>query len=125
MHTGSTPRARAWRSLRALAGAAALAAVLSACYPTITIQADLPVVTVRPASSGVLLYVRVPADRPRGGIEAVRTDGRRFHVPPGHYPPPGQCRVWNPDLPPGRQSPPGPCGVLERRVPAGSYLIYG
>jgi hypothetical protein len=61
MHTGSTPRARAWRSLRALAGAAALAAVLSACYPTITIQADLPVVTVRPASSGVLLYVRVPA----------------------------------------------------------------
>jgi hypothetical protein len=115
-------------SPRLAVGAAALALVLCACFPTVTIETDVPsgaVVALRPQSSGVILFVRVPADRPSGGIEVVEASGRTFRVPPGHYPPPGQCRVWDPDLPPGRQSPPGPCDVLERQVPPGSYLIYG
>ena len=33
----------------------------------------------------------------------------RGRVPPGHYPPPGECRMWNPDLPPGHQPPPYRC----------------
>jgi hypothetical protein len=30
-------------------------------------------------------------------------------VPPGHLPPPGECRLWYPGLPPGQQPPPGRC----------------
>lgn len=46
-------------------------------------------------------------------------------IPPGHLPPPGECRIWFPDRPPGHQPPPGPCRVLRHRVPPGAYLIYG
>jgi len=49
-----------------------------------------------------------------------------FHMPPGHLPPAGQCRIWFPDRPPGHQPPPGACRTLSRRVPRGAYLIgYG
>jgi hypothetical protein len=43
----------------------------------------------------------------------------RLHIPPGHYPPPGECRIWYPDRPPGHQPPPGKCD----RVPPGAWLI--
>ncbi|RDD63326.1 hypothetical protein DRB17_02440 [Ferruginivarius sediminum] len=46
-------------------------------------------------------------------------------VPPGHMPPPGECRIWFPDRPPGQQPPPGPCHYLEYQVPPGAYLIRG
>lgn len=47
------------------------------------------------------------------------------HVPKGHLPPPGQCRIWFPDRPPGHQPPPGDCYDLERSIPPGATLIYG
>ncbi len=47
------------------------------------------------------------------------------NIPPGHLPPPGECRIWFPDRPPGQQSPPGNCDVLSRQVPPGARLIYG
>ena len=50
---------------------------------------------------------------------------RDFHVPPGHRPPPGECRIWYLDRPPGHQPPPGPCHALETRVPHGAVLVYG
>jgi len=40
-------------------------------------------------------------------------------IPPGHYPPPGECRVWFPDRPAGHQPPPGNCN----HVPPGAWLI--
>jgi hypothetical protein len=46
-------------------------------------------------------------------------------VPPGHLPPPGQCRIWYPGTPPGHQPPPGPCHVLRHQVPAGAILVQG
>lgn len=46
-------------------------------------------------------------------------------VPPGHMPPPGECRIWFPDRPPGHQPPPGPCHRLKYQVPPGAYLIRG
>jgi hypothetical protein len=46
-------------------------------------------------------------------------------IPPGHLPPPGQCRIWFPGDPPGQQPPPGSCADLEWRVPLGAWLIYG
>ncbi len=47
------------------------------------------------------------------------------HIPPGHMPPPGKCRIWFPDRPPGHQPPPGECWQLERQVPPGAWLIRG
>jgi hypothetical protein len=46
-----------------------------------------------------------------------------LHIPPGHLPPPGECRIWYPDRPPGQQPPPGNCASLSRRVPPGAWLI--
>ena len=43
----------------------------------------------------------------------------RLDIPKGHYPPPGECRVWYPGRPPGQQPPPGNCD----RVPPGAWLI--
>lgn len=50
---------------------------------------------------------------------------RPFHIPPGHMPPPGECRIWFPDRPPGQQPPPGNCRMLERHVPPGAILVRG
>jgi len=45
-------------------------------------------------------------------------------IPPGHLPPPGQCRVWIPGQPPGRQPRADRCSDLERGIPAGAWLVY-
>lgn len=47
------------------------------------------------------------------------------HIPPGHLPPPGACRIWFPDRPPGQQPPPGPCDELRHQVPWGAVLVRG
>jgi hypothetical protein len=47
------------------------------------------------------------------------------HIPPGHLPPPGECRIWYPDRPPGHQPPPGPCHQLQYQVPPGAVLVQG
>lgn len=44
----------------------------------------------------------------------------RLNIPPGHYPPPGECRLWYPDRPAGHQPPPFRCGDS---VPRGAWLI--
>lgn len=48
----------------------------------------------------------------------------KLHIPPGHYPPPGSCRVWHPGAPPGHQPAPGSCSAVERNVGPGDWLIY-
>lgn len=51
----------------------------------------------------------------------------RFGIPPGHLPPPGQCRVWMPGEPPGKQKkkyPAGDCASVSAAVPAGGWLVY-
>ena len=50
---------------------------------------------------------------------------QHFEIPDGHMPPPGECRVWFPDLPPGHQPPPGDCYEMERQVPRGAVLVRG
>lgn len=47
---------------------------------------------------------------------------RVIHVPPGHYPPPGECRVWYPERPPGHQPPPVPCHHLH--AGRGAFVLY-
>ncbi|HSL71441.1 MAG TPA: hypothetical protein VK864_14435 [Longimicrobiales bacterium] len=49
---------------------------------------------------------------------------RRQGVPKGHYPPPGECRVWYAGRPPGQQPPPAKCGRLVGRVPYGAFILY-
>ena len=51
--------------------------------------------------------------------------GHGFSIPPGQMPPPGECRIWFPDLPSGKQPPPGDCEELRRRIPTGAVLVRG
>ncbi len=53
-----------------------------------------------------------------------RSTAATLGIPPGHLPPPGQCRVWIPGRSPGHQRPPGSCSALAREVPAGGWLVY-
>lgn len=44
----------------------------------------------------------------------------RLDIPQGHYPPPGECRIWFPDRPAGHQPPPRKnCS----QVPPGAWVI--
>lgn len=45
-------------------------------------------------------------------------------VPRGHYPPPGQCRLWYQGRPPGQQPAATKCSALMGRVPAGAFVLY-
>ena len=63
-------------------------------------------------------FERDKKDRHQGGHTQVR-------VPPGHLPPPGECRIWFPDRPPGHQPPPGDCRKLSSQVPRGAVLVEG
>lgn len=64
-----------------------------------------------------------------GGIydrgDPVYYPSEGVEIPPGHMPPPGECRIWFPDRPPGQQPPPGPCSELRYRVPPGAILVRG
>lgn len=62
---------------------------------------------------------------PRGGGVHHGAPPAKLHIPKGHYPPPGSCRIWVPGVPPGQQSPPGNCAELQRRVPPGAVLVRG
>jgi hypothetical protein len=58
-------------------------------------------------------------------VETVHLPGRRvLFVPPGHYPPDGQCRVWIHDRPPGQQQAASACDAI-RSVPAGAFILFG
>lgn len=47
-------------------------------------------------------------------------------MPPGHYPPEGQCRIWYPGEPPGQQPPAAPCDALaEQEFDSGAFILYG
>jgi hypothetical protein len=45
-------------------------------------------------------------------------------IPPGHLPPPGQCRVWVQGLPPGKQPKARGCSGIEDTAPPSSWVVY-
>ena len=45
-------------------------------------------------------------------------------IPPGHLPPPGQCRVWVQGLPPGKQPRARGCSGIEDSAPPSSWVVY-
>lgn len=59
--------------------------------------------------------------------EAQDRGRRGASVPPGHLPPPGECRVWYDARPPGHQPPPTSCREAERIASRDRYarVIYG
>jgi len=47
------------------------------------------------------------------------------HVPKGHYPPPGECRIWYPGQPAGQQPPPVPCNsLIGARLEPGAFILH-
>jgi hypothetical protein len=56
-----------------------------------------------------------------------RSGDRVQGVPPGHMPPPGQCRVWHDGRPPGQQPRPTSCREAERVASRdrSARVIYG
>jgi hypothetical protein len=79
--------------------------------------------TIRLARTDTVRLVRVDTVRVATG-GGTSGGGRKLFVPPGHYPPDGQCRVWVQDLPPGRQRDAAPCDKLGT-IPAGAFVLFG
>lgn len=71
--------------------------------------------TARPPSEG---QFQVAAVQPEPMSDEIA-------IPRGHWPPPGQCRIWFPDRPAGHQPPPGSCKKLRKRIPSGAFLMQG
>src|SRR5687768_16540844 len=64
------------------------------------------------------------------GTAEAQGRGRRANsqgIPPGHMPPPGQCRVWHDGMPPGQQPRPTNCDQAERMASRNrnARVIYG
>lgn len=87
--------------------------------------------TVRRGVSGPAPYPSgypprdVPPTSPVGSVVVTSPEGlpTQLHIPAGHLPPPGSCRIWYPDRPAGQQPPPGDCRDLAQRVPPGAWLL--
>ena len=56
-----------------------------------------------------------------------RGRGAAQGIPPGHLPPPGECRVWYEGRPPGHQPPPTDCRTAENiaRRDRDARVVYG
>jgi hypothetical protein len=74
------------------------------------------------ASCLALAFVAAANAQGRG-----RDDYRTQGIPPGHLPPPGECRVWYDGRPPGQQPPPTSCRDAERIAARSRHtrVIYG
>ena len=59
-----------------------------------------------------------------GSRPVARNTATALGIPPGHLPPPGECRVWIPGRPPGRQARPRSCDGIMAVAPGGSWVLY-
>ena len=84
------------------------------CLVTVALGACVPVVRTIPGREARVVVVDHDDD----------DDRSQLRVPPGHYPPPGMCRVWFPGRPPGHQPRAGSCRAIERTAPAGTWILY-
>ncbi len=87
--------------------------------------------SARLAAAGIAIYAAAacrpisspppaqPEPAPRRGPSATAELG----IPPGHLPPPGQCRIWKPETPPGHQARARSCSNIARSAPAGSWIV--
>ena len=66
----------------------------------------------------LLVFIALP-------LSAQSRDRGPDHVPPGHRPPPGMCRIWIDGVAPGQQPEPTDCATAVRERPAGARVIFG
>ncbi len=59
-----------------------------------------------------------------GTVRTSTSTAATLGIPPGHLPPPGECRIWVPGTPPGHQRDAASCSTLERQVPRGAWLVH-
>jgi hypothetical protein len=73
--------------------------------------------------AAVLVLIGLAVPMAAQGRYGDRSQG----IPPGHLPPPGECRVWYDDRPAGHQPPPTNCRDAERVASRDRYarVIYG
>ena len=76
------------------------------------------------AAAGACAPRSFPGAGERLVIARGDVDRSDLHVPPGHMPNVGQCRIWLPGRPPGQQPKAGSCTGLQRTAPAGSWILY-
>ncbi len=58
-----------------------------------------------------------------GRVDRLHPAAPAVHIPPGHRPPPGECRLWLIGTPPGHQPAPILCDVDPADVPRDALLI--
>ena len=95
--------------------------VLAGCAPAApspTAAPAKPAATAAPQKPAAVAPAAAPAKH------QVKSSASKLGIPPGHLPPPGQCRVWIPGDPPGHQAKPRSCSNIESSAPAGSRIIY-
>jgi hypothetical protein len=80
---------------------------------------------MRTAAATLIVFALVAASAEAQGRGRNRANSQG--IPPGHMPPPGQCRVWYDGVPPGRQPAPTNCNAAERRASRDrdARVIYG
>lgn len=78
---------------------------------------------MRYAAAALMLIGLMAAPADAQGRRNDRSQG----IPPGHMPPPGECRVWYAGVPPGQQPPPTGCREAERIASRDrrARVIYG
>lgn len=75
-------------------------------------------------SGRILVAKNAPPSAPPHSVHGpVHAPAKSLGIPPGHYPPPGYCRVWVPGRPPGHQARAVPCGSLGD-VPLGAWVLH-
>lgn len=52
-----------------------------------------------------------------------RAQPRTIHIPPGQFPPEGQCRLWIVGIPPGQQARSARCDALGT-IPPGAFVLF-
>jgi len=105
------------------AAVAALALSFAGCSShRVVVESDPGVYSTGRASSSTNLPSGAKAATTNPNASTAATLG----IPPGHLPPPGQCRVWIPGEAPGKQKnqASGDCTWAQARVPPGGWLVW-
>lgn len=105
------------------AGLIALALGSAACARHEVIVAPDP---GSPATGRASSTVELPGGAKGATTNPSASTAATLGIPPGHLPPPGQCRVWMPGEPPGQQKKgaQGDCAWVQARVPPGGWLVW-
>lgn len=89
------------------------------------VTAALALLSMTACSGRVLVATHDPVEAPPHPAPPHRVQGpvASLAVPPGHFPPAGQCRIWLPGRSPGHQPRPVPCHALGP-VPLGAWVLH-